>query len=58
MIGLIAHANPHFVNIGADSKGTGLQEPSKEKVLALIDGIKGLGIEIRTKRNLERLIGK
>jgi hypothetical protein len=28
-----------------------------EKVLALIEGIKGLGIEIRTKRNLQRLIG-
>ena len=54
---LIACARPDFVNIGADSKGTGLQEPSKEKVLALIDGIKRLGIEIRTKRNLERLIG-
>ena len=54
---LIACARPDFVNIGADSKGTGLQEPSKEKVLALIEGIKGLGIEIRTKRNLQRLIG-
>jgi DNA repair photolyase len=58
MIGLIALAKPDFVNIGADSKGTGLQEPSKEKVFALIEGIKRLGIEIRTKRNLERLIGK
>jgi DNA repair photolyase len=53
----IAFAGPNFVNIGADSKGTGLEEPSREKVLALIDGIRGLGIEIRTKRNLERLIG-
>jgi DNA repair photolyase len=58
MLELLERAEPDFVNIGADSKGTGLEEPSKEKVLALIDGIKGLGIEIRTKRNLERLIGK
>lgn len=58
MIIILKFAKPDFVNIGADSKGTGLKEPSKEKVLALIDGIKGLGIEIRTKRNLERLIGK
>jgi len=55
---LIACAKPDFVNIGADSKGTGLEEPSAEKVLALIEGIKGLGIEIRTKRNLERILRK
>jgi DNA repair photolyase len=55
---LIACAKPDFVNIGADSKGTGLEEPSAKKVLALIDLIQGIGIEIRTKRNLDRLIGK
>jgi len=49
---------PDFINIGADSKGTGLEEPSADKFLALIDGIKGLGIEIKQKKNLERLIGK
>ena len=56
MKNIIAFAKPDFVNIGADSKGTGLKEPSREKVLALIEGIKGLGIEIRTKRNLERIL--
>jgi hypothetical protein len=57
MVEIIARAHPYFVNIGADSKGTGLAEPIKDKVLALIDGIKSHGIEIRTKRNLERLLG-
>ncbi len=47
---------PTFVNIGADSKGTNLSEPSREKVNALIQGIKGLGIEIRKKINLNRLL--
>ena len=54
----IIQANPTFVNIGADSKGTGLPEPSGEKVLALIAGLRAVGIEIRQKHNLERLIGK
>lgn len=47
---------PLFVNIGADSKGSNLPEPSADKILALIDGIKALGIEIRQKSNLERLL--
>ena len=49
--------NPKFVNIGADSKGHGLMEPSKQKILDLISGLRGLGIEIREKHNLERIIG-
>lgn len=47
---------PNFINIGADSKGTGLPEPSKEKVLALIKGIQEADIEIRQKTNLARLL--
>jgi protein gp37 len=46
---------PEFVNIGADSKGSRLPEPSAEKVHALIEALKGCGIEIREKHNLERL---
>jgi len=56
MINILAFSEPDFVNIGADSKGTGLEEPSAAEVLALIEGIKDLGIEIRTKRNLDRLL--
>jgi DNA repair photolyase len=56
MIGLLKMANPDFINIGADSKGTGLEEPTALEVLNLITAIKGLGIQIRTKRNLERIM--
>ena len=46
---------PEFVNIGADSKGHGLPEPTKEKIHSLIKKIKGSGIELREKHNLYRL---
>jgi hypothetical protein len=47
---------PDFVNIGADSKGHGLPEPTAVGVNALICGLKVLGIEIRQKSNLSRLL--
>lgn len=47
--------SPDFVNIGADSKGHGLKEPTMEKVQALIDKLTEYGIEIREKSNLDRL---
>jgi hypothetical protein len=56
MLELIDIARPAFLNIGADSKRCGLAEPSADKVLALIEGIRTLGIEIRQKTNLERLL--
>lgn len=49
---------PTFINIGADSKGHGLVEPSAEKVRELIAGIQELGIELRQKRNLDRLLSR
>lgn len=55
---LLDIVRPSFVNIGADSKGHGLIEPSAEKVLALIDGITKTGIEIRQKTNLERILNR
>jgi len=48
---------PEFVNIGADSKGHNLPEPSADKVSSLIKNLKGCGIEIREKHNLHRLLG-
>ena len=48
---------PEFVNIGADSKGRGLPEPPAAKVLALLDVLRAGGIEVREKRNLERILG-
>ncbi len=53
---LIKESNPSFINIGADSGNNHLPEPPKEKILALIDGIKQLGIEVKKKTNLERLL--
>lgn len=52
---MIFEIQPDFVNIGADSKGTGLPEPSGEKVRDLIEKLTMSGIEIKQKRNLERL---
>ena len=40
-----------WINLGADSKGHNLPEPSKEKLLKLIDQV-----EIRQKKNLSRLL--
>ena len=56
MIGWITEIRPDFVNIGADSKGHGLPEPSPRKVADLIAGIQLAGIEIREKHNLDRLL--
>jgi DNA repair photolyase len=47
---------PEFVNIGADSKGRGLPEPTPDKVHGLIEKLKEYGIEIREKHNLSRLL--
>ena len=47
--------NPKQVNIGADSGNNNLPEPSKEKLLSLIDAIKGFTV-IDQKKNLARLL--
>lgn len=46
----IAEIRPDFVNIGADSKGHHLPEPTPEKVDELIAALNMHGIEIRRKR--------
>jgi hypothetical protein len=51
---MIIEMKPLWVNIGADSKNHKLNEPSREKVDALIVELKKF-TEIREKRNLERL---
>lgn len=56
MIRWMRRIRPEFVNIGADSKRSGLPEPSKKDVLALIEGLKKVGIEVRQKSNLGRLL--
>lgn len=54
----LVEIGPEFVNVGADSKGHGLPEPSAEKVLALIDMLSAANIEVRGKHNLGRIVGK
>lgn len=55
MIKLIKQCNPIQVNIGADSGNNNLPEPSKEKLLTLIDELKTFTV-IDQKRNLSRLL--
>jgi DNA repair photolyase len=58
LVRLIQFARPDFVNIGADSKGRGLPEPSGDKVRALLAALKKSGIKVREKHNLERLLNR
>jgi hypothetical protein len=54
---LILRANPSFINIGADSKGYNLPEPSADKVRVLITWIRREKIELKLKSNLKRILG-
>jgi len=54
----IIDVNPEFLNIGADSKGHNLTEPSYSKIFALIAELKKNNIEVREKHNMQRLIDK
>lgn len=53
---LICMCRPEWVNIGADSKGHGLPEPSGDKIRKLIDSLRSNGIEVKIKSNLKRLV--
>lgn len=57
MRALIETARPDFINIGADSKGHGLVEPSAADIARLVGWIKDKNITIRVKNNLARLGG-
>jgi protein gp37 len=50
---LLNEANPHYINIGADSGNNHLPEPPREKIIELIDGLIS---EVRLKANLRRLL--
>lgn len=52
----IIDARPDFVNIGADSKGCGLNEPAKEKIFELSGILLRSGIPVRFKNNLDRIV--
>ena len=55
MLSFIRWSKPKQVNIGADSGKNGLPEPSKEKLLQLIEGLQEF-TTIAKKRNLQRLL--
>ena len=52
---LIIQSDPEFVNIGADSKKSGLPEPTWNEVQELVDILEENNIEVRQKKNLDRL---
>lgn len=54
LVDLIVLANPEWVNIGADSKGHNLPEPSKDKVEKLIDALRKY-TKVKLKKNLGRI---
>ena len=56
-VGLIKLASPVKVNIGADSKNNHLPEPSKDKLIALINELKQFTV-IDRKSNLKRILGE
>jgi len=56
LIKLIQFACPEWVNIGADSQGHHLPEPSAEKVKALIEQL-SLFTTVKIKSNLKRITG-
>jgi hypothetical protein len=54
-VGMIDMVDPNFISIGADSKDHHLPEPSRDKVLALLDGL--TKYEVKLKSNLKRILG-
>lgn len=56
MVKTIMICNPVQVNIGADSGGHNLPEPSKEKILELIHELEKFTI-VKQKKNLKRILG-
>jgi protein gp37 len=55
----IGEIKPEFVNIGADSKGHNLIEPTYGEIVALAEELRNkYGIKIIEKHNMQRLIDK
>ena len=51
----IKNIKPSFVSIGADSKKSGLPEPTSEKIHQLIEKLSDF-TEVKVKANLKRLL--
>jgi hypothetical protein len=58
LVEMVVSVKPDFVNIGADSKGSGLPEPPKEKIIELVTLLTSSGVTIQKKENLERILEK
>ena len=59
MVKWISEIKPEFFNIGADSKGHGLIEPTYSEIVKLTDTLRDkYGIKIIEKHNMQRLIDK
>ena len=54
LVDLVQYCNPLWVNIGADSKGHNLSEPSSEKITALIEELSKF-TKVIPKKNLNRI---
>jgi protein gp37 len=52
---LITIINPEWVNIGSDSGGNKLPEPSRDKIQQLIKGLSDITV-VRKKTNIKRLL--
>lgn len=55
MVNILSNCNPEQINIGADSGGNNLPEPSREKILSLIDELETF-TKVKQKINLKRLL--
>lgn len=55
MVKWMTRIAPEFVSIGADSKGTKLNEPTPDKLANLITDLEKI-TEVRQKKNLKRLL--
>ena len=55
LVELVMIAKPIWVNVGADSKGHDLPEPSKEKVTSLIETLQSK-TDVELKQNLSRIL--
>lgn len=55
LVKMIWDIKPKFVAIGADSKGHNLNEPSREKVIDLVEELKEF-TEVKLKSNLKRIL--
>lgn len=56
LLELVDMVSPVQVNIGADSKRSGLEEPTREEVQALLIALEGKGYSVHKKKNLDRLL--